>query len=104
MIDAAHHNTASHEEARSVIPPVGCVTFQHPVHGQIAMYEVQGLSVQSLDIAGSPASVVVSLYQPSEDGGVGTGSFNQMSAEAARKVAASLIRMADRLEQGDLPG
>lgn len=74
--------------------PIGPLTIA-TARGVIEAAEVPGCStIEMRDPNGAPLTIMLFLYDPE----TGSGMFNQMSAEMARHMGASLIHLANRLD------
>lgn len=87
---------------RNSFPPCGCMDIETD-SGSVHVHDAGGLLVIDInrpDKRLSAAGIV--LYERGENGRSGVGFCNQMGPDAARNVAASLLRRANELDGGRL--
>lgn len=91
--------TPEFEETRGVAFRLGEHLIETP-HGVVRMTDAPGYSTLLLD-AGKPEDSAIGflLYRPAaEKGDVGVGLISQMNATQARTIAASLLRLAAKID------
>ena len=91
--------TDDFESTRSNQRTLGCIDVQTP-RGPVHAHDGRGFMSFEIDRDGVFTSIGVMVYDPELAGpeGQGFGLIAQFDAAAARTAAASLLRMADRLD------
>lgn len=95
--------TATHERHTGVSVKLGCMDVQMP-RGLIHVHDAPGITSTELLVNGQFTSIGLLIYdddhKASTMGDRGFGMINQLDAAAARSFAASLMRMATKLDGG----
>jgi hypothetical protein len=93
--------TDTYEQTRGVADKLGCMDVETP-KGICHIHDAPGVLTVEISGDGRVPSVGIMLYDPEPQtvSGKGVGFISQLDAGSARNVAASLLRMADRLDGG----
>lgn len=87
--------TKTCQHSSSQFPRIG-PTEMETARGVIEVFDAPGLLVLHIDRSTEPDSIAIMVYEP--EPGHGQGLICQMSADAARATAASLMNLADLIE------
>ena len=84
--------TDTHESLRGKAVALGCFDVQTP-QGPVHFHDAPGFITTLIERVGVPTSIGLFVYQPGE-----VGRVVQFDADGARSAAASLLRLADKVE------
>lgn len=91
--------TDTFEESRGVAMALGDIVIETP-HGRVLCTDAPGLTTLFIEHSDPGASriAIVAYTPPETEGGTGTAMIAQLDDEVARTIAASLLRLADRIK------
>lgn len=85
--------TGTSENMRGVAVPLGCRDVETP-QGVVHFHDAPGFMTWLVERQDIESTVGIALYDPDD----GRGLVSQHTAESARSIAASLLRLADQID------